>query len=89
MEAVLAVLGAGPMGYFARTRRRGLELYLAAWAVVFPIQTLVVYLTSADMALVYFAFNVPILAVGIGLNHLGSALGERRRNEPAIGAGAA
>ena len=43
MELILAVFGAGPMGYFTRTRRSGLLLYLIAWAVVFPIQTVVVF----------------------------------------------
>ena len=43
MELILAVLVAGPMGYFARTRKRGLTMYLVAWAIVFPIQTIVVY----------------------------------------------
>ena len=35
MELVLAVLGAGPIGYFSPTRRIGVLIYLAAWVVVF------------------------------------------------------
>ena len=30
----------------ARTARQGLMLYLAAWAVIFPVQTVVVYLDT-------------------------------------------
>jgi hypothetical protein len=39
MELILAVLGALPIGYVTSTRRTGLLIYLAAWAIVFPIQS--------------------------------------------------
>jgi hypothetical protein len=89
MELALAILVAGPAGYLTRTRRRGLVTYLALWAVVSPIQTIVVYATSDDgSAVPYVLFNAAILAGGVGLNLLGSALRERRRDRRAI-AGAA
>ena len=42
MELILPVLGALPIGYVTSTRRTGLLIYLAAWAVVFPIQSAVI-----------------------------------------------
>ncbi len=80
MELILAVLGAGPMGYFTRTRRAGLWLYLIAWAVVFPIQTVVVFTTTEPGSddYLYWVFNALFLAIGVALNLLGSALRERR-----------
>ena len=39
MELIAAVLIAGPLGYFARS---GLLIYLVVWAVIFPVQTVVV-----------------------------------------------
>lgn len=79
MELALAILGAGPIGYFTQTRKRGLTIYLLGWAVVFPIQTLVVFSAadSGDDAL-YWVFNAVILAAGIGLNLLGSRFRDRR-----------
>jgi hypothetical protein len=41
MELILALLGAGPIGFFSPTRRRALTIYLCLWAAVFPVQTLV------------------------------------------------
>jgi hypothetical protein len=79
MEIALAILGAGPIGFFTDTRKRGLRLYLLLWAIVFPVQTLVVYLMGDLEAALYFVTNVAILAIGIGLNLVGSMLGERRR----------
>lgn len=80
MELILAVLGAGPIGYFTPTRRMGLTVYLIAWAVVFPIQTVVVYSMGDDGGdVLYWVFNALILCLGIGLNRLGSVLGERKR----------
>lgn len=75
MELVAAVLIAGPLGYFAG--RRALAIYIALWAVIFPIQTIAV---SADegIDLAYFLVNAAILALGIGLNRLGAHLRERR-----------
>ena len=80
MELLAAVDIAGPIGYFARARSTGLKLYLALWAVIFPIQTIVVIHESSgdDFEPLYFIFNAAILALGIGLNMLGSQLGERR-----------
>lgn len=34
MELILAILVAGPVGYFTETRKRGLAIYLALWAIV-------------------------------------------------------
>jgi hypothetical protein len=87
MELALAILAAGPAGYLTRTRRRGLVIYLALWALVFPIQTVVVYATSDDgSAVPYFAFNALILAGGLVLNVLGSVLRERRGHRAVAGA---
>ena len=78
MELILAVLGAGPIGYFTKTRRTGLLFYLAAWAVVFPIQTVVVLNEDSTFDPLYLVVNALILCGGIGLNRLGSVLRERR-----------
>jgi hypothetical protein len=88
MELALAVLGAGPIGYFTATRRKGLLVYLGLWAVVFPIQCVVVSNTSGIDAL-YWVFNAAILAGGIGLNRLGSALRERHTAKQGVAAEAA
>ena len=48
MELIAAILLAGPLGYLGRTRRQGLCLYLLAWAVIFPIQTIVVHSENPD-----------------------------------------
>jgi hypothetical protein len=80
VELIAAVVIAGPIGYFTSARSTGLKLYLALWAVIFPIQTIVVIHESSgdDFEPLYFVFNACILALGIGLNTLGSRLGERR-----------
>lgn len=81
MELITAVLIAGPSGYFTSTRKRGLLVYLALWAVVFPVQTIVVYSDDSGGVL-YGVLNALILCVGIGLNRLGSVVRERRRASP-------
>jgi hypothetical protein len=86
MELVLAVLGAGPIGYFTSTRRKGLLYYLAAWAVVFPIQTVVVLGNDETGEPLYWVFNAVILAAGIGLNRLGSVLRERHTAKHGVAA---
>jgi len=79
MELIAAVLLAGPLGYFTQTRRLGLGLYLVVWAVLFPIQTMVVHSENPDdIVALYFVFNALILAGGIGLNTLGARLRSRR-----------
>jgi hypothetical protein len=83
MELILAVLIAGPVGYFTTTRKRGLVTYLVLWAVIFPIQTVVVYSMDGSGSILYWVFNALILCVGIGLNRLGSVLRERRRGPAA------
>jgi hypothetical protein len=83
MELIAAVLIAGPLGYFVRTRSRvrGLAIYLGVWAVIFPIQTVVVHAENPDdIVLAYFVINAVILAGGIALNTVGARLRERRRN---------
>ena len=84
MELILAVLGAGPIGYFTPTRRMGLIVYLIAWAVVFPIQTVVVFSAGDGDDTLYWVFNALILCGGIGLNRLGSVLRERRAAKRAV-----
>jgi hypothetical protein len=78
MELIAAILLAGPLGFFSRTARRGLVLYLIAWGVIFPIQTAVVLTDSGNDAL-YWVFNALILGFGIALNQLGHRLRGRRR----------
>lgn len=78
MELIAAVLLAGPLGYFCRTRRKGLGLYLLAWAVIFPIQTIIVLGEDPDEPISYFVVNAVILAGGVGLNTFGVRLRARR-----------
>ena len=70
MELIAAVLFAGPLGYFTR---RGLLLYLALWAVIFPVQTVVVF-ADGNGAFSYWVINAVILAFGIALNRAGHRL---------------
>lgn len=76
MELVAAVFVAGPLGYFVSARNRALAIYLAVWAVVFPIQSAIVGVFE-DFDVLYFVFNALILCLGIGLNRDGAVLGER------------
>jgi hypothetical protein len=89
MELILAVLGAGPIGFFTKTRKSGLITYLVAWAVVIPIQTVVVFSEDSKFDLLYVVFNAVILCGGIGLNRLGSILRERRAAKQGVAAEAA
>jgi len=80
VELILAILGAGPIGFCIPGRRRGLGLYLCLWAVVFPIQTVVVFSSSGDdNNALYWIFNALILGLGVGLNECGRELAARRR----------
>jgi hypothetical protein len=82
MELISAILLAGPLGYLAATRRRGLVLYLLVWAVTMPIQTIAVHNTNPDdINWQYPVVNAAILAGGIALNRLGAAVRERRRSQ--------
>ena len=78
MELIAAVLTAGPLGYFVSPLKRARAIYLVLWAVIFPIQSLVVGLED-DFDVLYFVFNALILGLGLALNRLGSVLRERRR----------
>lgn len=79
MELIAAILLAGPLGYFCRTRKQGLTIYLAAYVVIFPIQTAVVSADAPDdINVSYFVVNAAILLVGLGLNALGARLRQRR-----------
>jgi hypothetical protein len=85
MELIAAVLIAGPLGYFVRAH--ALPVYLGLWAVIFPIQTVVVHAeNAADINPSYFVVNAVILALGIGLNRLGSRMAARRRSAALPGA---
>lgn len=76
MELIAAVLLAAPLGWLVR---RGLAAYLVVWALIFPIQTIVVHAENPDdIVPMYFVVNAVILAGGIGLNALGARLRERR-----------
>jgi hypothetical protein len=78
MELIAALLLAGPLGYFARTRRAGLIRYLIVWAVVFPIQTVVVnHENPGDISWSYFVVNAVFLAAGIAINRFSSARASR------------
>jgi hypothetical protein len=81
MELIAAILIAGPLGYFlpTRSRARGLSAYLVVWAVIFPVQTIVVHAENpADIQPLYFIFNALILCAGVALNTLGARRRERR-----------
>jgi hypothetical protein len=80
MELIVAIVLAGPLGYFAATRKLGLALYLLAWAIVFPIQTVVVHAENPDdINVQYPIVNALILAGGIALNRFGAMLARQRR----------
>ena len=82
MELILAILGAGPIGYFVASRRRALLTYLCLWAALFPVQTIVVFSENgSDDNAMYWVFNALILGAGIGLNRCGVLLAERRRGK--------
>lgn len=89
MELIAAVLLAGPLGYYIHDRRRALGFYLAAWAVIFPIQTAVVFSQSSDgSSALYWVFNALILCAGIALNTIaGPRLRERRARRSGAAAG--
>jgi hypothetical protein len=83
MELIAAVTLAGPLGYIFG--RRGLPFYLVLWAIVFPIQTVVVHSENPDdIVATYFLVNAVILAAGIGLNRLGARLRARRSQSSAV-----
>ena len=87
MELIAAVFIAGPLGYFVetRTRLRGIAIYLVVWAVIFPIQTVVVHAENPDdIVPSYFVINALILAAGIGLNTLGARLRQSRRERTVV-----
>jgi hypothetical protein len=74
---------AGPIGYLARTRKQGVLLYLGLWAIVFPVQTVVVFSAGDGNDTLYWVFNALILGFGLGLNTLGARLRLRRAAEVA------
>ena len=79
MELITAIVLAGPLGYFAPNRRLALILYLVVWAIVLPIQTIVVHNENPDdINWQYPLVNAAILAGGIALNRLGAAVRTRR-----------
>jgi hypothetical protein len=80
MELILAVLGAGPIGYLSGSSKRALRIYLAAWAVVFPIQSYVVLVAEngADDWWQYLPMSAAILVLGLFLAHCGALLRRRR-----------
>jgi hypothetical protein len=81
MELIAAIVLAGPLGYFAPDRRLGLLLYLAAWIVLLPIQTIVVHSENPDdINWQYPLVNGAILAAGVALNQLAAAARVRRRS---------
>ena len=85
MELIAAILFAGPIGYFARSSRFGLLIYLVLWAVIFPIQTVVV-LSESDGGgdALYWVINALILGLGIGLNRYGRHRREKRDGHAAV-----
>lgn len=83
MELLLAVLVAGPLGWFLRDRRRALVTYLGLWTVVFPVQCLVVR-SEGDLDPSYWPINAVILAGGIALNQFAARLRARRGLSAAV-----
>jgi hypothetical protein len=81
MELIIAVALAGPLGYFAPNRRIALIAYLVVWAIVLPIQTIVVHDENPDdINAAYAVVNAVILAAGVALNRVGAAARARRRS---------
>jgi hypothetical protein len=78
MELIAAILLAGPLGSYGGSRKRGLSLYLLAWGVIFPIQTIAVVSPTRRNDFMYWVVNTVILAAGVGLNTLRARLRERR-----------
>jgi len=80
MVQIATLLLAGPLGYFCRSRRKGLVIWLLAVAVTLPIQTLWILSDSPDDVnnVSYWVIQALTLAVGLGLNALGARLRERR-----------
>jgi len=75
MELIAAIVFAGPLGFFVRSRP--LLAYLVIWAVIFPVQTVSVH-DEGNLDATYWPVNAVILALGIALNHLGCRLRARR-----------
>jgi len=87
MELILAVVGAGPIGSFAKRPKQAIVTYLVLWAIVFPIQTVVVQSENpGDIQVLYFVLNALILGLGLGVNRCGSFLRQRRDAELVDGA---
>ena len=83
MELIIAIVVAGPLGYLFP--RRGLLAYLVIWAVVLPVQTIVVHSENPDDINAAYPFvNAAIFAGGVALNRLGAAM-RRRRTSTAAG----
>ena len=79
MELIVAILLAGPLGYLIPMRRRALVAYLGSWAIVLPVQTIVVHNQNpAEINWQYAVVQVLVLSLGLGLNRYGSTLRERR-----------
>jgi hypothetical protein len=79
MELILALLVPGPLGYLMPDRRVGLAAYLAAWAVVLPVQTILVHSENPDdLNWQHPLVQVVIVSLGLGLNHVGRTFRERR-----------
>jgi hypothetical protein len=77
MELIAAIVLAGPLGFFAR--RWGLGLYVLAWVLILPIQTIQVHDADPDdINWQYVVVNAAILAFGVGLNRVGAGLAARR-----------
>jgi hypothetical protein len=77
MELILAIVAAGPIGWFAPSLATARRRYLLLWAAVFPLQTVVVALTD-DLDPLYFVLNVAILILGLTANTFGHHLARRR-----------
>lgn len=91
MELIAALLLAGPLGYLVRPPKRALIAYLAVWAAILPVQTVIV-LSAEDTftdTVLYWVFNALILALGIGLNRLGARRAAGRRDRRRAGSPAA
>ena len=87
MELIAALLLAGPLGYLVRPPKRALIAYLAVWAAILPVQTVIV-LSAEDTftdTVLYWVFNALILALGIGLNRLGARRAAGRRDRRRAG----
>jgi hypothetical protein len=74
MILATAIIGGLACGYFLGFGRRGFGVLLPIWAVVLLVQTLFVVPTEDVEDVLYWPFQVAIVAVGVLMVWLGTKL---------------